>query len=515
MGESKKRCFAGQWVDKTHSRTSAKEIILGIDSSDSPTLGRKEDMAKTGSGLIQALMPRGQGHHFVVYSDCCSGIPDTPREENFRRVNHALARLTPMPNFILFPGDHIRGLVPSREKLVGQWRYWLDKEMSWLDPSISFYHTTSNHNTYSEMSEQVFREIFPQIPQNGPPDQKGLSYFIRNDDLLMVLVNTSFSRLGGNTHVEYQWLDNVLTQNDDARYKLVIAHYPAYPVNGYETGWVIVPEEREPFWEVLVRHKVLAYICSHIIAYDVQVRQGVLQILSGGAGTDAGPGYCMPGQTEYYHFCQFALDRQGLHWQVVNDQGKILEKMDWPLKVPDESEWAPFSPDGEKALLELNTAQQKHNEPFQKPQILFFRFRGRTAENAGEQDQVLLSGWELNPMEGPPTVWIGLDGLSRLIVRLVPEQGSGSQIWKGPKIETDQPFDFQLAIHVGMGPGGIIWRQGDQTSWSSLDTTSSRGAERLAWPQFWDTGKGPLRTGESVFKGLDLQVDFTLVADIN
>ena len=38
----------GQWVDKVHQRKRIKEIILDIDSSDSPTFGRQEGSAYNG-----------------------------------------------------------------------------------------------------------------------------------------------------------------------------------------------------------------------------------------------------------------------------------------------------------------------------------------------------------------------------------------------------------------------------------------------------------------------------------
>ncbi len=38
----------GQWVDEVHQHKSAKEIILDMDSSDSPTFGRQEGSAYNG-----------------------------------------------------------------------------------------------------------------------------------------------------------------------------------------------------------------------------------------------------------------------------------------------------------------------------------------------------------------------------------------------------------------------------------------------------------------------------------
>src|SRR3546814_3940631 len=83
------------------------------------------------------------------------------------------------------------------------------------------------------MSERVFAEVMAHLPRNGPPGQEGLSYWVRRGDLLMVFVHTLWSGLGGEGHVETEWLDATLAAHADARTKLVIGHHPVFPVNGF------------------------------------------------------------------------------------------------------------------------------------------------------------------------------------------------------------------------------------------------------------------------------------------
>ena len=80
---------------------------------------------------IAALRPRGEGHRFVLYADACSGVPGAPHAVNLARVNAVLARLSPSPEFILFPGDEVIGLTASAEELRAQWHHFLEVEMSW------------------------------------------------------------------------------------------------------------------------------------------------------------------------------------------------------------------------------------------------------------------------------------------------------------------------------------------------------------------------------------------------
>ena len=67
----------------------------------------------------------------------------------------------------------------------------------------------------------------------------------------------------------------------------------------------------------------LAYLCSHILAFDVQVHDGVLQILSAGAGT----AQRMPEGVEYLHAVQLALDAEGLRYQVLDQAGAVREEL--------------------------------------------------------------------------------------------------------------------------------------------------------------------------------------------
>jgi hypothetical protein len=56
--------------------------------------------------------------------------------------------------------------------------------------------------------------------------------------------------------------------------------------------------------------------------------------------------------------------------------------------------------------------------------------------------------------------------------------------WFGPTIE-EGPFDLQLAIHTGMGPGGVLFRKSDEHAWTSLDTKAWHCPTDASWPKDW------------------------------
>lgn len=443
---------------------------------------------------IPALLPHGDGHQFVLYGDSCSGIPGALHERTFARVNGIIRRLDPAPEFIVFLGDEIVGLTADSDELRAQWRHFIHNEMSWLDRAQQpVYHVTGNHTAYDPVSEAVFREVL-DVPGNGPPGQEGLSYWVRRGDLLLVIVHTLWSGLGGEGHVETAWLRQVLQQHADARYKLVAGHHPVHAVNGFSGPYQreIGPEHKAAFWATLVEHQVLAYLCSHILAFDVQVHRGVLQITTAGAGT----AHRMPERTEYLHAVQAALDPQGLRYQVIDDTGQVRERLSWPLRLPRSEEWRDLPLGAGEALIQ---------GPPDPARIVAFRFTGRAAPRGTATAQTLItahvpSGATLAPL------WIGLTGPRQHLTAIMgPEQGRSPHIWHGPALSPGKPFELHVLIHCGMGPGGIMYRLKAHASWSSLAAASPWGAERINWPERWSIGHAQGGPHDRTFLGAWLQ----------
>jgi GNAT superfamily N-acetyltransferase len=440
---------------------------------------------------IAALLPRGEGHQFVLYGDACSGVAGALHERTFASVNAAVRRLAPSPEFILFLGDEIAGYTADADALRKQWRHWLGHEMAWLDRhAIPMWHTTSNHATYDAMSEAVFCEVHDHLPRNGPPGQEGLSYWVRRGDLLIVFVHTLWTGLGGEGHVETDWLRSVLRQHSDARHKLVAGHHPVHPVNGFVGPYQrdIGPEHATAFWNVLSEAGVLAYLCGHILAFDVQAHRGVLQICTAGAGT----AHRMPEGVEYLHAVQATLDGQGLRYQVFDAEGHVREHLSWPVAVPPVEQW--------QALKAANIGNGR---------IVALRFSGHAAAPGTSTAQTFLSA--VRPGMRPP-LWIGLSGPEqRLTAILELEPGRSPRYWLGPAVAAGAPFDIQLLIHPDMGPGGFLYRLVAEAPWTSLSTASAWGAERLEWPEHLSVGHGPQGPGDRAFLGRALAISATVV----
>ena len=446
---------------------------------------------------IPSLLPAYPGHQFLIYGDSCSGVPGALHERTFASVNAVVRRLQPQPEFILFPGDEIIGLTADADALRGQWRHWLETEMGWLDRrAVPLWHTTGNHTTYNKMSEDVFREVL-KLPHNGAPGQEGLSYWVRRDDLLLVFVHTLWSGLGGEGHVETDWLAATLEQHSDARHKLVLGHHPVFPVNGFSATYQreIGHEYRDHFWDILVCADVTAYVCSHILAFDVQVHRGVLQICTAGAGT----AHRMPEGVEYLHCVQAALDRDGLRYQVLDAEGVVRELLRWPPPSLDHARWTDLPHGASPAPISGALAPAT---------IVALNISGRAAAGIAAP-QTLLCG-SASGMLAP--LWLGLRGPQQTLTLILGrERGRSPHYWIGPDLTADKDFALEIAFYPEMGPGGVLWRWKDDPRWTSFIGASATGLERLSWPPTWSVGCGQDGPGDMRYAGPELSIAVAVI----
>ncbi|MDR2347139.1 MAG: hypothetical protein LBD90_00660 [Bifidobacteriaceae bacterium] len=431
---------------------------------------------------VEALTPRDRGgHQFAFYSDSCSGEAADPtgNARRFTEVNAVAQALDPAPEFIAFPGDAVAD-GSQRE----QWERWLGVEMAWVrQRGLRLYQATSNHNTPSPQAYALYREFWADLPQNGPAGQGGLAYWERRGNLLYVSLHQpdvaaepGSTPLTGLSPAEAAWLDAVLAANADCDHQLVAGHYPVWPVNGHTSApWCFEPAARASLWDILTRHRVTAYLCSHVLAFDAQVRQGVLQLTSGGAagGDPASPGLAaipfgmMPGPLEYPHLVQLAVDAQGLRLRVHDAAGQVRERLAWPL-----------SPAG--AWLDESAAWDGGS-------VADVRY----VQLAERGDLGALVGAGLRPGPGADEIdWaaapdgslrIGFDSLTRRLRVSLTLAGAGPRRWLGPELDLAWPQSVELAFHPDLGPGGVLWREPDGR-WSSCDSTSPAGLEAFAWP---------------------------------
>ena len=171
----------------------------------------------------------------------------------------------------------------------------------------------------------------------------------------------------------------------------------------------------------------------------------------------------------------------------------MREQLAWPPQFPPVETWATVPP-GESSSPIVGRLEQ--------PTV--FRFIGRAGPAGTSVAQTLLCAFD--PAVLAP-LWIGLRGSDqRLTVTLALEPRRSPHYWIGPTLTAGEPFDFQLLIHPGMGPGGIACRIGPEPTWSSLVGISAWGPERLGWPSRRSVGHAQAGPDDQRFQGTALSV---------
>ncbi|MET4832185.1 hypothetical protein ABIF44_001592 [Bradyrhizobium japonicum] len=294
-------------------------------------------------------------------------------------------------------------------------------------------------------------------------------------------------------HVELGWLETTLREHGDARHKLVLGHHPVFPINGFTGTYQreIGHEYARPFWDILVNANVLAYLCSHILAFDVQAHRGVLQICTAGAGT----AHRMPEGVEYLHCVQAALDEEGLRYQVLDIDGVVRERMEWPLCDPDPAVWRE---------LPLGEIEAPFSGCVESGRRIELRLVGQSAATDVASAQTIFTAFA--PGSIAP-FWLGLRGPKQTLTAIVGrEPGRSPSYWLGPDLPAGDGFDIHVTLYPDMGPGGLLYRDHGSPRWSSFTSATARGLEQLSWPQHWAIGHGQGGSEDRAFRGAALSL---------
>ena len=170
------------------------------------------------------------------------------------------------------------------------------------------------------------------------------------------------------------------------------------------------------FWDVLLRHGVLAYFCSHILAFDLQVQGGVLQICTAGAGA----AHRMPPEQEYLHIVQAALDEEGFRYQTLDRRGIVHEWLCWQWQLPPSSGWAAFEP---------NSALSLPGDCLQQARtaiLIAWEITSCLSPEAGHQPQTILCAHAED--DALPYLWLGIGGVERQLTVLLSRKRIAARI---------------------------------------------------------------------------------------
>jgi len=134
--------------------------------------------------------------------------------------------------------------------------------------------------------ERVYAEHL-RMPQNGPENKKGLAYYVREGDLLIVTVET-FEVIDDSMRItvcgeQLEWFEQVLEDHSDAKFKIVQGHVGLWgEINRRSSSALMLEGGKESeFYQLMKKHEVDAYLGGEFHDVTVLESDGIWQIIHG------------------------------------------------------------------------------------------------------------------------------------------------------------------------------------------------------------------------------------------
>ncbi len=158
------------------------------------------------------------------------------------------------PAFLLVPGD----LVYSGS--LAAFQGWSNIMAPVYQAGIPVYPVRGNHDIATPGAYGSF--FGPNLPQNGPASERGLTYAVFYSNALVLAMDNYVAAHQVNTN----WLVAVL-QTNPCLHVFAMAHEPAFKAN-HTDCLDDVPAARDAFWRLLGNAACRAYFCGHDHFYD-------------------------------------------------------------------------------------------------------------------------------------------------------------------------------------------------------------------------------------------------------
>lgn len=261
LDERKNECFSSRHerrlyrVDNSRAYKMYRLKVSAIrDPSEEKLQIAEIELLEDGSGGIE---PGAEGScfdawKFVIVGDSQGGDSGVNKDVWAHLVYAIIAEGA---DLVLFTGD-LTGS-GSQEEL----EQWIEIAQPLYDANIGVYPIRGEHDS----SEAAWNAVFSGpylLPQNGPKEQKNLTYSGTHKNVFFAGIDNYADR----KEVHQPWLDAELKENTQP-HVFVFGHEPAFAAYSSDT-LDDHARERDDFWESLKNAGARAYFCGHDHFYD-------------------------------------------------------------------------------------------------------------------------------------------------------------------------------------------------------------------------------------------------------
>lgn len=204
------------------------------------------------------------------------------------------------PDFVLQTGDLITGAQtlltsPVAEKFDAQYANYKQITAPLASANIPLYVIRGNHDYGLQNEKQALAKAYMEreasvMPQNGPPEAKGLSYSFVHKKIKFIMIDQFVNASQGNVTLPIDWIQSELENKQDAESIFVLGHSPVFTPNTSSTnngGQFNLFDQttlQGQFWQLLTAHHATAYVSGHEHLYFRGQATGIPQIVVGNIG---------------------------------------------------------------------------------------------------------------------------------------------------------------------------------------------------------------------------------------
>ena len=163
-------------------------------------------------------------------------------------------------DFVLITGDLMLGsLKHSNTKIyLDQWRATMAPVFK---AGIKVYPVAGNHEWTDRYLPELWRQVFPELPDNGPADEKKMTYSFNHNNALIIALDQYFDH---RHEINQKWLDKQLAARDAKTqpHVFVFGHEPAYAAH-HADCLDDNEQARDAFIQSLANADGRIYFCGH------------------------------------------------------------------------------------------------------------------------------------------------------------------------------------------------------------------------------------------------------------
>ena len=269
--------------------------------------------------------PDGGEFKIIVIGDNRPTSVSTEQPEEYKQIADLI--IAEEPHLILHSGDFVLDVGTDHEDNLAGWAAFnnVTDRMGHYAP---IYGALGNHDTGSKTGERRLEYFFDAFEQYGEPQAY---YSFDYAGVHFTIIDTEeFGYEGRIVGDQLTWLVNDL-ESSTSPMKFVMGHRPMYPLNHIGDSLDSVPAERLALQNLFEANNVTAYVCGHDHLYNRMTVNGMVHIISGGAGA---PLYWTPWGGNFHHYVAANVSASEVDFAAIGLVGDVRDTYALPYEGP-------------------------------------------------------------------------------------------------------------------------------------------------------------------------------------